>query len=145
MTALRRLSCLRRDTRGAAMVEFAILAPVIFGMMLGVLQIGVQMFSYNVLRSVAADTVRYTMIEYQKEDKLIAEQVETKAVAFATTPPYSLNANLLDATVTTPTTDINGMKKFQLVLTYTPPNVLGVLRVGGLTMTWTRVFYVTAT
>jgi hypothetical protein len=115
------------------------------GLMLGVLQIGLQMQNYNALRSVAADTVRYTMIEYQKEDKLTADQIQSKAISYATNTPYGLVPANLIATVTTPATDIAGMKKFQLVMTYTPPNLLGVIEVHAPTMSWTRVFYVTAT
>ena len=141
MTLLRRL---RGDDRGAAIIEFALLAPVVLGLMLGVLQIGLQMQNYNALRSVAADTVRYTMIEYQKEDKLTAEQIQSKAIGYATNTPYGLIAAGLDAVVTQPATDIAGMKKFQLVMTYAPPNLLGVIAVQAPTLTWTRVFYVTS-
>jgi Flp pilus assembly protein TadG len=142
MSVLRRLGA---DDRGAAIIEFAVLAPVVMGLMLGVLQIGLQMQNYNALRSVAADTVRYTMIEYQKEDKLTADQIQSKAIGYATNTPYGLVPANLVAAVTTPATDIAGMKKFQLVMTYTPPNLLGVIEVHAPTMTWTRVFYVTAT
>jgi Flp pilus assembly protein TadG len=142
VSILRRLQA---DNRGAAIIEFALLAPVVLGLMLGVLQMGLQMQNYNALRSVAADTVRYTMIEYQKEDKLTAEQIESKAIGYATNTPYGLVSTKLDADVTMPATDIAGMKKFQLVMTYTPPNLLGVIEVHAPTMTWTRVFYVTST
>ena len=135
---------LRRDSAGVSVIEFALLAPVILGLMLGVLQIGVQMLGYNAVRSVAADTVRYTMIEYQKEDKLTADQIETKANAIAGLPPYNLSGDRYSAAVTNPASDIAGMKKFKLVLNYTPPNPLGVLRIDAMVMTWTRVFYVTA-
>ena len=48
MSTLRRL---RRDDRGAAIIEFALLAPVLLGLMLGVLQMGLQMQSFNALRA----------------------------------------------------------------------------------------------
>lgn len=140
MTAsLRRLL---RDRSGTSIVEFAILAPVIFGLFLGVLQIGLQMFSYNAIRSITADTARYTIVEYQKRDLLAAEQVASKAVAIAVNPPYSLVIDNLTANVTTPTTDITGTKKFQIVLTYIPPNPLGFLNINAPTLTATRVVYV---
>lgn len=142
MIAPRSIRQLLRDARGTSMVEFAILAPVIFGLLLGVLQIGLQMFSYNAIRSVTADTARFTIVEYQKRDLLAAEQVASKAVAIAVNAPYSLNIDNLTATVTTPTTDITGTKKFQIVLTYIPPSPLSFLHVGTPTLSATRVVYV---
>lgn len=137
------LSALRRDERGGPIVEFAILAPAMFTLMFGVLQVGVQMFSYNALRSVVADTTRYTMIEYQKGDKLTADQVRAQAVSTATGDQYQLNDSF-DATVTTPTSDIAGMTKFTIVATYTPPNPLGFTNIAALNLSLSRSFYVSA-
>jgi Flp pilus assembly protein TadG len=137
------LSALRRDERGGPIVEFAILAPAMFTLMFGVMQVGVQMFSYNALRSVVADTTRYTMIEYQKGDKLTADQVRAQAVSTATGDQYQLN-DTFDATVTTPASDIAGMTKFTIVATYTPPNPLGFAKINALNLSLSRSFYVSA-
>jgi Flp pilus assembly protein TadG len=135
---------LRRDTRGGAMVEFAILAPAIFAMMFGVLQVGVQMFSYNALRSIAADVTRFEMIQYQQGISQTTDQVRAVLVSTATGPAYQLNGNTFDATVTTPTSDIAGMTKFTMVLTYTPPNPLGFYNIGALNLSLPRSFYVSS-
>ena len=133
-----------KDSQGSAMVEFAILAPTIFALLIGVFQIGLQMFGYNAIRSIAADTARFTIIEYQKRDILVAEQIENKAYALAVNAPYGLNVDNLTATVTTPTTDITGTKKFQIDLTYVGPNPLSFFGVPSPTMRTTRVVYVQA-
>lgn len=133
-----------KDSQGSAMVEFAILAPTIFALLIGVFQIGLQMFGYNAIRSIAADTARFTIIEYQKRDILVAEQIENKAYALAVNAPYGLNVDNLTATVTTPTTDITGTKKFQIDLTYVGPNPLSFFGVPNPTMRTTRVVYVQA-
>lgn len=142
MIATSRLRSLLADRSGTSMVEFAILAPVIFGLLLGVLQVGFQMFSYNAVRSITADTARFTIVEYQKRDLLVAEQVASKAVAIAVNPPYSLNIDNLTATVTTPTTDITGTRKFLITLAYIPPNPLAFLGIKAPTVTAARVIYV---
>ncbi len=139
------LTRLGRDEQGGPTIEFALLFPAIFTLLFGVLQIGLQMYSFNAIRSVASDTARYTMVEYQKDDKLTAGQVESRAIAIAANTPYTLTSADFDATVTTPATDITGMIKFQLDITYTPPNPLKFAGINGLTMTTQKFFYVSAT
>lgn len=135
-------SALLRNTQGAVLVEFAILAPVIFAMMFGVLQIGFHMFAYNAVRSIASDTARYTIIEYQKQDLLTTSQIEDKAEAYAVNAPYGLDADNLTATATKPVSDIAGTSKFMLTLTYVPQNMLGFFNIGSPTITVTRPVYV---
>lgn len=137
-----KLRALLRDTHGAALVEFAILAPTIFALMFGVLQVGFHMFAYNAVRSVASDTARYTIVEYQKRDLLSTTQIEDKAVAYAVNAPYGLKASNLTATATKPVTDIAGTTKIMLTLTYVPPNMLGFFKIGSPTITVTRPVYV---
>ena len=136
------LRALSRNVRGAALVEFALLAPIIFALMFGVLQVGFHMFAYNAVRSVASDTARYTIVEYQKQDKVTVTQIEGQAVAFAVNAPYGLDNDYLDATVTQPVTDIVGTTKFMLTLTYVPANMLGFFGIGSPTITVTRPIYV---
>ncbi len=133
-----------RDTRGAALVEFAILAPIIFALMFGVLQVGFHMFAYNAVRSVASDTARYTIVEYQKDDPITITQIENQAEAYAVNAPYELDGAKLTATATKPVTDIAGTTKFMLTLTYVPANMLGFFNIGSPTITVTRPIYVAA-
>lgn len=142
MMRLANTNRLLSDRDGSVIVEFAILAPTMFALLFGVFQIGLQMWSYNAIRSVAADTARFTIVEYQKRDLLVAEQIASKATALAVNPPYSLNADNFTAVATTPTTDISGTKKFQLDISYVPPNPLGFFGIGNLTQTTSRVIYV---
>ncbi len=136
------------DSRGAALVEFALLAPVLFGMMLGVMYIGLQMMSYNALRAISSDIARYTVVEYQKLDKVSASQVVTashirsKAFAIAVNPPYQLTADDLDVRVTSPTSNISGTTQFTVRVAYTPYNPVEFLGIGNPTMVENRSFYV---
>ena len=130
------------DNRGSALIEFAILAPALIGMMMGILYVGLQMMNYNAMRSVSSDIARYTLVEYQKPRPVQASEIKEKAEAIARNPPYGLNIDNLSVVVTTPVTDISGTKKFTAKITYTPYNPVEFLGVDGPVMVETRSFYV---
>lgn len=136
------LHSLRRDQHGGVLVEFAILAPVIFGLLFGVMQMGLQMFSYNALRAVATDTSRYTFVEYQKRNRISAGQIEDQALAIAVAPPYGLQFDNFSAAVTTPASTIADTIRYRLELTYVPMNMLGFMGIGAPTITVVREIYV---
>jgi Flp pilus assembly protein TadG len=141
----RPLTQLTDDRSGSAIIEFAILAPMIFAMLFGVIQVGLQMWSYNSLRSIVADTARYTMVEYQKSNQLTTDQIEAKAVAIAVNSPYDFNIDDIGTLdVTNPASDIAGMTEFQLTMSYTPPTVLDFTGIRAPTLTITRPIYVTS-
>lgn len=130
------------DNRGSALIEFAILAPALIGMMMGILYVGLQMMNYNAMRSVSSDIARYTLVEYQKVNKISRTDIKNKAVAIAVNPPYNFDANDLNIVVTTPGTDIPGTSKFTATITYTPYNPVAFLGIDDPTMVETRSFYV---
>lgn len=142
MTARRILGGLRRSDRGSTTVEFAILAPVIFSLMLGVLQLGLHMHNYNAVRSVATDTARWVIVEYQKGNSLTDEQVENKATAYGVNAPYLLEADNLTTSLTKPNTDITGTIKMQIQVSYVPRNLLNFIGVASPTISVTRPIYV---
>lgn len=145
MTRRRPLTQLTDDRSGSAIIEFAILAPMIFAMLFGVIQVGLQMWSYNSLRSIVADTARYTMVEYQKSNQLTTDQIESKATAIAVNSPYDFNIDDIGTLdVTNPASDIAGMTEFQLTMSYTPPTVLDFTGIRAPTLTITRPIYVTS-
>lgn len=133
-----------RDKRAASAVEFGILAPMIFALMLGVLQIGFHMQNFNAVRSVATDTARWTIVEYQKGNTLTDEQIESKATAYAVNAPYGLEIDNLTVNLTRPNTDISGTIKMQVQVSYVPRNLLGFFGVSSPTITVTRPIYVDA-
>ncbi len=135
---------LARDRQGSVLVEFAILAPVLFTMFLGVLTMGLHLFSMNALQSAASDTARWTVVEYQKSNRVTAEQIADRAAAYAITPPYGLDVNRLDVQARTVATDIAGTIKFEVELSYTPYNPLEFAGIGSPVIGETRVVYVAA-
>ena len=112
------------DETGAAAIEFAILAPLIITMLLGVLAVGVQMQNYNAVRNVAGDVGRYTIVEYQKSNKLSADQIRDVATAIAESGKYNLQPENLDVQVVLADTAVANAKQFQITVTYQAPDLL---------------------
>jgi len=142
MIRLRALRDLRVDTVGATVIEFAILAPAVIAMIMGVFTIGMQMQSYNALRSIAGDVNRYTVVEYQKANELTAEQIQQVAASIAVHAPYDLSGDELDVAVTEGGTIVEGAKRFSVVLTYTPFNALKFYHINAMTLTYRQNIYV---
>ena len=141
--SLRRLAAAwRADQRGSTIIEFAALAPVICGLLLGILQLGIQMQNYNALRSATADIARYTEVEYQKTNRLTNDQIRTRAVAFAVNPPYSLDIDDLAVTIASGPSEMSGATKITVTLAYQLPNYLGFLNVSAPRLVYTRPIYV---
>lgn len=138
------LARLVRSERASSAVEFAILAPMIFALMLGVMQLGFHMQNFNAVRSVATDTARWTIVEYQKGNTLTNEQIESKATAYAVNAPYLLEINNLSVDATRPNTDIAGTIKMEIQVSYVPRNLLGFFGISSPTVTVTRPIYVDA-
>jgi Flp pilus assembly protein TadG len=139
MSNRRKLAALPRDERGGAVIEFAILAPLLLTMLVGVLMVGIQLQNYNALRSVAYDVSRYTVVEYQKSNKLDKDQIENVAFSIASHLPYGLASDRLDVDDEPGTTGITGASKFDVTYSYTPQNFLGYIHPPTITYTQTII------
>lgn len=107
------------NNSGSVAVEFALLAPIFFAMLLGVLQIGIGMQNYNAVRNVASDVSREVMIEYLTSNEMSADQIEQTALATAISAPYLLDSDNLTIEVQEASTQrIDGAHEFELEITY---------------------------
>lgn len=110
---------LRHNSRGAVLVEFAFLAPVIIMAMIGVFHVAIYMQNYNSLRSVASDTARRIMIEYQKENEVSATEIRAIARSIAVSAPYLLETDQLSINVSEEgTSRVEGATEFTIDLSY---------------------------
>ncbi len=126
MTALapsrRRLA---QDCRAAAAVEFAFAGPIVIMLMFGVLQIGMAMHSYNAIRSVAAETARYTVVQYQQGLTPNTSAIEAQARAIATGGAYLLKADGLTVQVANAAEQrVKGAQEMLLTVSYTIPAIM---------------------
>lgn len=132
------------DTKGGPAIEFALLAPAMIAMLMGILWVGLQMQSYNELRSISADVSRYTVVEYQKSNKLTPEQISSVAAATAVNAPYNLVGDNLDVNVVEQASPVASARKIQITLSYTAPNFLNFLGVGAPLQTFNQIVFVPA-
>lgn len=141
---MRPLSRLMRDCEGAAAVEFSLLGPMMITMMLAVLQIGMAMMSYNTLRSVASDAARYTVINYQTNNKVTESQIGSVTRAIATTGAYNLDGSRLNITVVKDMTNqrVVGAAEFSLTIAYRVPTLLSIVGLSDIPMTYSRPIFV---
>ena len=120
----RLLGRIRRDGRGAVLVEFALLAPVILTLLFGVVQVGIHMQNYNAVRNLAADGARFAVVEYQRGNALSTTAIRAAILAQGFGPKYNLNSNLLAVNVTQPATRIAGLREMRIRVTYDAPDFL---------------------
>ena len=146
---MRSLQNLFKNDSGSVIVEFALLGPVLIGMLFGVLQIGLGMQNYNAIRGASADAARVTVIAYQQpqtlteSNKLTNSQIEASARSIAIAPPYGLIPTRLTVrVVTAPTQRVTGATELTLTTTYNIPTVLSVFGIRDIPLTYTRPIFV---
>lgn len=140
MSAL--LKQLRRDDQGSTIIEFALLAPVIIGMFIGVIQVGISMQAYNSMRGVASDTARYAVVEYMNERTVTDDAIKTKALDIAKSAPYSLQDTVQVTVVPVATPRVHGTFEKTITITYTPPDILPLVDFASKELTFSRPIFV---
>lgn len=134
---------LRSSESGSVAVEFALVGPLLIGMLMGVMQIGIGMQNYNALRGISADVARYAVINYQTGNQLNTSQLEEYSTGLATAAPYGLNHDRFMAQVTVATTQrVAGARELSVRLTYNIPTFLGVFGIDELPVVYTRPVFV---
>jgi hypothetical protein len=132
------LSHLSRDQRGGVLVEFALLAPALLTLLIGVFQVGVHVQNSNALRNLASDGARWAMVQYQRGNILTTEQVEMGIFAQGTGPKFNLDENRLDVSVTQPVSRVAGTSEMTISITYDAPTFLGFIDVPELALSYER-------
>jgi Flp pilus assembly protein TadG len=139
MTPLLRL---KRDQRGAAAVEFGLIAPAFLLMLLGVFQVGIWLQGYNAMRNAVTQASRSVAVEYQTDNKLTDAQIANTGLAVATTSPFLLQADRLKVEVDDAATQtFTGAREKTITLTYQMPNFLDFAGVPGPTLSYSRSMF----
>lgn len=139
-------NALRRRSDGAAAVEFALVAPFLITMVLGVIQAGLWMSAYNSLRSAANDTGRWTTVEYQNGTRRSNSEIAIEARRRATTAPYGLQSAGVTVYVSdAPNQTIQKVTEKELKIVYRMPNILGFADIGNIQMSYKRPLFVKST
>ena len=142
---IRAMHRLRRDRRGSTIIEFAILAPAIVTLFLGILQVGTWMQSYNALRSIAAEAGRYTSVQYQKANHIsniaMATWARDRAIDGYLFDGDDISTDVSDAA----NQQIVGVTEKTLTVTATYTSIMSIIGIGDQTVTFARPIFVKAT
>ena len=136
---------LLHDQRGVSAIEFALLTPILICMLLGVMQAGLYMQAHNALSSITNDMSRFMSVEYQRQNKVTNDLLESYAYTRAVSPPYllqgeKLSVEALDAESQT----IANVREIKLVLKYRVPDIMAFASFGAMNLSYTRSIYVSA-
>lgn len=132
---------LRSDVAGATLLEFALLAPLLISMMIGVLQVGVWVQAYNAVRNIVNDTTRFAMVEYQRGNKISDEAIENRALELAGSGKYNLDESLFLPRVSTKSTEVNGIKQRKLAISYRAPEFMPLISTVAPNISYSRDLY----
>ena len=145
----RALRHLRRDASGSTIIEFAILAPAILTLFLGVVQVGLWMQSYNALRSIAAETGRHVAVCYQIGSFVDNCANMNQNIKMATWARDRAINNFLfaEADVSTDVSDaahqqMNGVSEKTLTITANYRSILQIIGIGDQAVTFSRPIFV---
>lgn len=116
-------------------------------LVLGAMQLGIGMQSYNAMRGVAADVGRYAVVQYQTGNKLTNAQLQSYGQGIATGAAYHLNASGLRVTVANATNQrVTGAKELTVTVVYRVPNLLTLIDLPEIALTYNRpIFLITGT
>lgn len=139
----RLISLLRTNQTGSVAVEFALVGPLLIGMLMGVLQIGVGMQNYNALRGISADVARYSVINYQTANRLTVGQLQDYANGVAATAPYGLVRERFTATIEPAASQrVLGATEYTITLDYDVPTMLSILGIDEIPLSYSRPIFV---
>lgn len=131
------------NDRAASALEFALLAPVFFALLFGVVAVGIYTQNYNAIRSLASDASRFTTVEYEKNNRMSATTIEDNIQSMAVSSPYFLNANNLQVEVTpVDPSRVAGASEFSMNITYQLPAIFGGIAIDNLAISYSRPIFV---
>lgn len=123
---------LRHDRRGTTIVEFAIAAPVLIGMVLVIIQLGVLLGANAGLRAAVEDGARYATIYPKPTDSQIIARVKQKRFLLDT-------SRTTEPVITHGTT--NGVTYADVTMSYSAPLNLVLFSTPPVTLSYTRRAY----
>ena len=118
-----------RDQRGAGAVEFAIIAPVLFAMLIGMAQLGILYFANAGLKNAVGEGARYATLFPRPTDAQIIARINAKK--------YGLTASRITGPTIVSGTS-NGATYADITMSYSAPIDFIFYEIGPITITQTR-------
>lgn len=122
-----RLLRLRRDERGASAVEFALIAPFMIGLVLGTMQLSLDVWAKSILTGAVQEAGRDSSIEeYHSDQKALDDRVTAQVHAFLPSARLSFERknyeNFTDVSLPEDFVDSNDNKKYDSGECFTDEN-----------------------
>ena len=124
---------LRSDRKGGAAAEFAIIAPVLIGALVGLAQLGILFFANAGLSNAVAEGARYATIYPRPSNTQIQARISAQR--------WGLNPTYLTTPTITPGTS-NGATYLDISMSYNVPLNFVFFQGPSVTLTKTRRAYV---
>lgn len=121
---------LRRDQRGAAAVEFALIAPALLTFIVGIAQLGTLFMANAGLRNAVAEGARLAAVFPMPEDDEILTRIDERE--------FGLRADLITEPTITHGTDANGVPYADISMSYAVPLNFIFFETPPVTLTETR-------
>ena len=134
---MKRLRSLRSDDRGAGAIEFALIAPALLAMLMGVTQLGTMYFARADLRHAIAAGARQAQIFPRPTTATITGTIQGKMLR--------LQANKVTGPTITYNRDANGFDYAEIEASYAVPLNFIVYKVPAVTLTERRRVYLQPT
>lgn len=140
-----RLRRLVRDQRGSALIEFALVSPMVILLIMAALQFGLSLRANAGLRDLAGWAGREAVVSYQlTSDPVIGpEQLRTMITQRAQHPRYNLTDGTLNVTVTSVAdTTLLTVNRVRIRISYGYPMSIPLLPRMTVPLSVDRTFYV---
>lgn len=144
---------MRRDECGSVLIEFALLAPAVIMLLMGVVQVGLHVQNSNAVRNLAADGARFAVVQAQLDRPTSTDTVETWIRSRGVGSRYNLNTDRLNICVTSSgstaspgcpsgvaavTSRVTGVREMKIRITYNAPDYIPFVAGNVLQLDYTR-------
>ncbi len=126
---------LKNDERGAAALEFALVAPILLGLLYGICQLGVLFFASSGLNTAVGDAARFATVGNPTQAQIEARLQQAQ---------YGIDPQYRGTPSVTPGQTANGVRFFDLALTYRAPIDFIFYQTSPVTLTERRRVWVNA-
>lgn len=137
---------MNKDESGSAITEFAICAPAILILLLGVFQIAFAVHAKNSMQSVIGEVGRNVAVGYlNSETELFGEgQVELLLTSTATNAIYRLNSDEIVATAEIVDSEYTDIKELTMKINYNVPMFIPLPSMDQIQLEARRTVYIAA-
>ncbi len=129
---MKRFRHLKPDARGASAVEFALIAPVLFGFLFAIAQLGLLFFANAGLRNAVGEGARLASLYPRPTDQQIISHINSRK--FGLDPAHVVGPTIVNGTV-------DGASYAEITMSYSAPMNFLFYNVGPIRLTKTRRVY----